>query len=85
MPICSYLVIPQEGAVVRVHARLAEMPECEVVQADNHDLLLLVTETSTPVHEETLRARLETTDGIQALLLTFGELDPGGPDSRSHL
>ena len=83
MPICSYLVIPQEGAMDRVSAHLAMMPACEVVRAENRPALLLVTETQGQAEESALRSVLEATDGIQALLLTFGEIEtPGevGPD-----
>jgi len=76
MPICSYLVIPEEGATDRVRADLAGIPECEVVRAENRDVLLLVTETPGLEEEDALRAAVEAMDGIQALLLTFGEIDP---------
>jgi nitrate reductase NapAB chaperone NapD len=76
MPICSYLVIPEEGATDRVRADLAGIPECEVVRAENRDVLLLVTETPGLEEEHALRMAVEAMDGIQALLLTFGEIDP---------
>lgn len=79
MPICSYLVIPREGDVDRVHGRLADLPECEVVRAENRDVLILVTETEGLEEEEELRSSVEAMDGIQALLLTFGEIDPDTP------
>lgn len=79
MPICSYLVIPREGDVDRVHGRLADLPECEVVRAENQDVLILVTETEGLEEEEELRSSVEAMDGIQALLLTFGEIDPDTP------
>lgn len=76
MPICSYLVIPEAGASERVQARLARIPECEVVAAQNRDLLILVTETEGLEEEDDLRGTVESMDGIEALLLTFGEIDP---------
>lgn len=76
MPICSYLVLPEAGAVERVADALGRMPECEVVPALNRDVLLLVTETSGLEEEETLRRRVESMDGVEALVLTFGEIDP---------
>jgi nitrate reductase NapAB chaperone NapD len=79
MPICSYLVIPREGDVDRVHGRLADLPACEVVRAENRDLLILVTDTEGLEEEEDLRSSVEAMDGIQALLLTFGEIDPDTP------
>lgn len=76
MPICSYLVIPEEGATRRVRDRLARIPECDVVAARNRDVLILVTETDGLREEEDLRSSVEAMEGIQALLLTFGEIDP---------
>ena len=76
MPICSYLVIPREGDVERVHRRLAARPQCDVVRADNRDVLILVTETGGLEEESELRSSVEAMDGIEALFLTFGEIDP---------
>ncbi|MDH3272347.1 MAG: chaperone NapD [Gemmatimonadota bacterium] len=77
MPICSYLVLTEPGATTAVADRLERMPRCDVVRAKNRDLLLLVTDTPGLREEETLRSRIEATEGIQALLLTFGEVVPG--------
>lgn len=76
MPICSYVVIPDEGAAETVRDRLAAMTGCDVAMAQNRDLLLLVTDTPGLEAEEGLRSSIEAMDGIQALLLTFGEIDP---------
>ena len=76
MPICSYLVIPEEGASERVRDRLVGLSECDVARSENSDVLLLVTDTSGLEEEHDLRSRLEAMEGIQALLLTFGEIDP---------
>jgi nitrate reductase NapAB chaperone NapD len=74
--ICSYLVIPEDGASVLVAERLATLPGCDVVPAENRDVLILVTDTPGLEEESALRRRVEALDGIQALLLTFGEIDP---------
>ena len=76
MPICSYLVIPEEGGAESVHDRLAAVPGCDVARAENRDVLILVTDTPGLEEEDDLRTRLEAMDGIQALLMTFGEIDP---------
>jgi len=76
MPICSYLVIPEEGATDRVRDGLAGVPGCEVERAENRDVLILVTDTPGLEEEGRLRSRVEAMEGIQALLLTFGEIDP---------
>jgi len=76
MPICSYLVVPEEGAVDGVFERLASLPGCDVTRAENRDVVILVTETPGLEEENDLRSRVEAMEGIQALLLTFGEIDP---------
>jgi nitrate reductase NapAB chaperone NapD len=76
MPVCSYLVIPETGAVERLAARLAALPGCEVAPAENRDLLLLVTDTPDTETDRKLRRTVEDMEGIHALVLTFGEIDP---------
>jgi nitrate reductase NapAB chaperone NapD len=76
MTICGYLVLTEPGAAPAVAGRIAALPGCEVVRAQRHDLLLLVTETAGADADERLRARLESTAGVSALLLTFGQLHP---------
>lgn len=77
MPICSYLMIPEPGTKARVQERLDGIAGCEVVPAENRDILILVTETEDRTAEDALRARLETLDGVRALMQTFGEVEVG--------
>lgn len=76
MPVCSYLVIAEEGAREAVRRSLEALPACDVLPAENQEVLILVTDTDGLAEEEALRASVEAMDGIQALLLTFGEIDP---------
>jgi len=76
MPICSYLVIPREGAASGIAAGLGELPGCDVVAAREGDVLLLVTETESPAADRALRTRIEQLEGVRGLVLTFGEIDP---------
>lgn len=76
MPICSYLIIPDAGMADDVVERLAGLPGCDVTRAENRDVVILVTETPGLEEENDLRLRVEAMEGIQALLLTFGEIDP---------
>jgi nitrate reductase NapAB chaperone NapD len=75
MPICSYLVMPEPGATDAVRERLSALPGCDVLQAENRDLLVLVTDTADRAAEAALRARVEALEGIGALVLTFGEVE----------
>lgn len=76
MPICSYLVITDEGEARTVSQRLAGLPSCASVAATNRDVVILVTETQSLEEEGELRSSVEAMPGIQALLMTFGEIDP---------
>jgi nitrate reductase NapAB chaperone NapD len=82
MAVCSYLVIPADGAADAVAGRLSELPGCEVTRAENRDLLLLVTETDGPGEESELRAKLEGVDDVLAMIFTFGEIDAEAAGER---
>lgn len=83
MPICSYLAVPIAGEAESLSARLGAMPGCEVIRATNRDVMVLLTETSGGAEEEALRSRIQTTEGLAALVLTFGEIEaePSGGES----
>lgn len=76
MPVCGYVVVPREGKLDELCRALSATPACTVALADNADLLLLVTVTEGAEEDERLRAHLQAMPQIQALLLTFGEVDP---------
>lgn len=76
MTILSYLVLCEPGAAPGLNGRLAALPGCDVVSAQDHDLLLLVTESAGPEQDATLRERLQAMEGVSALVLTFGNVDP---------
>jgi len=79
MPVCSYLVVPSGNAAPAVRERLEALTGCEVVPAENHDLLLLVTDTAGPEEERALQATVSGIEGIGTLVLVFGEVEPGAP------
>lgn len=81
MPVCSYLVIPEEGAGEALSRRLSALPGCDVTRATNREMLLLVTDTPGPEEDDILRGTLEEMEGIQALVLAFGEVDPETPQA----
>ena len=45
MPVFSYLAYPEKGQKAALEKALLALPHCEVMPADNADLLLLVTDT----------------------------------------
>jgi nitrate reductase NapAB chaperone NapD len=75
MPVCSYLVVPAPGAADSVAERLSALPGCDMARSENRNVLLLVTDTPGPEEDAELRATLERMEGIQALVLSFGEID----------
>ena len=76
MPVCGYVVLPRPGALEDAARDLRDIEGCEVFPAENDELLLLVTESDSVQHDQELRQRVNGVPGIQALLLTFGEIDP---------
>jgi nitrate reductase NapAB chaperone NapD len=76
VPVCGYVVIPEDGSGRTLARKLAGFPGCDVARAENRELLLLVTDTPGAEEDRALRRRLEAMDGIRALVLAFGEIDP---------
>ena len=74
MPICSYVVQPVAGAATRLEQALNAMDGCEAKTADNHDILVLVTETDSPDEEKRLRETLQGMPDIACLTLAFGHV-----------
>ena len=74
MPICSYVVYPVPGRMRPLMETLKFMRGCEVTPATDHELLILVTETSSPQEENLLQEKLNHQDDIECLALTFGEI-----------
>jgi len=76
MPIRSYVVLPAVGARDAVAKRLQSIPACDVLPAQNRDLLLLVTDTASREDDEALSDTVRGVRGVRSLVLTFGEVDP---------
>jgi nitrate reductase NapAB chaperone NapD len=76
VPICSYVVFPAPGRTDVLARTLGDFEGCTVEVAENREMLLLVTETSSPEADRVLRTRVEAEPDIEALVLAFGEIDP---------
>jgi nitrate reductase NapAB chaperone NapD len=72
MPIFSYLATPKEGARDRLCADLVALAHCQIIPADNHELIVLVTDTPNETTEETLQESLKNLQSLQSLDLAFG-------------
>ena len=72
MPIFSYLAVPKNGATEDMCADLATLPHCEIIPADNQEVVVLVTDTPDKATEEALQKSLNEIQSLQSLSLTFG-------------
>ena len=72
MPIKSYLVHPQEGKKSNVSQALSALDQCNVVPAENEDILVLVTDTASKQEEESLKEKLESIKDIKLMALVSG-------------
>lgn len=76
MPIFSYLAIPRAGAKELLSTALSRLSYCTVVPADNHDVVVLVTDTPDQSAEEALQKELQVLPLLQSLSLVFGYDQP---------
>jgi len=72
MPIFSYLAIPRDGAKAELCAELTRLPHCRIIPADNHQVVVLITDTPDEATEEALQESLKNLQSLQSLDLTFG-------------
>ncbi|WP_136465246.1 chaperone NapD [Flagellimonas onchidii] len=72
MPIKSYLVHPAEGKKETLTNELSNMQHCEVVPAENEEVLILITETDSKQEEEELKQNLEKISDIKLMALVSG-------------
>ena len=72
MPIFSYLAIPRENARDSLCAELSGLKYCQVIPAENQDVVILVTDTPDETIEKHLQKTLKNLQSLQSLSLTFG-------------
>lgn len=72
MPIFSYLATPKDGARETLCADLTALAHCQIIPADNHELIVLITDTPNETTEETLQESLKNLQSLQSLDLAFG-------------
>lgn len=82
MPIFGYLAIPEPGERDVLCAKLQALPFCEVIPAENRDVLVLVTDTPNEDLERQLQTSLKSLDSLQSLSMTFGHNDEQQPQKR---
>lgn len=72
MAIKSYLIYPKAGKKDTVQQELHTKPECSVIPALNQDVLVLVTDTTSPTHEKSLEGWLDAMPDISNKALVSG-------------
>ncbi|MDE1208317.1 hypothetical protein [Tenacibaculum larymnensis] len=72
MPIKSYLAHPHDGKKEELIKALSTLKECDVLPAENKDVLVLVTETETKAEEDILKQKLEAISSLKLLAMVSG-------------
>lgn len=72
MPIFSYLAIPKNGAMQALCTELTAIDGCEIIPAENQEVIVIVTETPDEKAEEKLQVTLKNLPNLQSLSLAFG-------------
>jgi len=75
MPVFSYLAYPVRGAKKTLFNDLAALDHCEVMPAENEEVLILVTDTPNEEKEKALQKKLKELKSLQSLGMTFGHGD----------
>ncbi len=75
MPVFSYIAYPVAGEKQRLCRELAALEHCQVIPADNEEIVILVTETCNREQEEKLHTRLNKIESLQSLAMTYGHMD----------
>lgn len=72
MPIKSYLAHPEEGRKEELIKAISEFKECEVIPAENENVLVVITETEDENQEANLKIKLDTIPSLKLLALVSG-------------
>lgn len=72
MPVFSYLAIPKKGLKDSLCTELAALEYCQIIPAQNQDVIVLVTDTPDVEREESLQHQLKNISTLQSLSLSFG-------------
>jgi nitrate reductase NapAB chaperone NapD len=75
MPVFSYLAYPEKGSRQKLLNDLSLLDHCEVMPAENEEILILVTDTPNEKSEKALQKKLKTLNSLESLNMTFGHTD----------
>ena len=72
MPVFSYLAYPSPGQKEGLVEDLTALDYCEVMPAENKEVLILVTDTPDENQEKALQEKLKKLKSLESLAMTFG-------------
>ena len=72
MPIKSYLAHPHDNKKQELIEALSTIEQCEVLPAQNKDILVIVTETEDKIEDEFLKEKLEAIPSLKLLAMVSG-------------
>lgn len=72
MPIKSYLAHPHKGKKTELIEALTALNECDVIPAQNEDLLIVVTDTQDKIEEDILKEKLDAIESLKLLAMVSG-------------
>ena len=72
MPIKSYLAHPHDGKKEALIKALSQLNNCDVIPAENKDLLIVVTDTNNKIEDEQLKEKIEALDSLKLLAMVSG-------------
>ena len=75
MPIKSYLAFPQDDYKEELKLELEKIDGCEAIEAENKDLLIVVTESSDEKKDDILLAKIRDTKFLKHISLVAGFKD----------
>ncbi|OEK08181.1 hypothetical protein A8C32_01585 [Flavivirga aquatica] len=72
MPIKSYLAHPHNGKKEILTKAINALEHCEVIPAENENLLIVVTETDNKEQEDLLKEKIENIESLKLLAMVSG-------------
>ena len=72
MPIFSYLAIPKKDSRESLCEELSALDHCQIIPADNQDVVVLITDTPDDHIEKQLQHTIKSLPSLQSLSLAFG-------------
>jgi nitrate reductase NapAB chaperone NapD len=72
MPIKSYLAHPHDGKKEELLQALSSLSNCEVIPAENKELLIVVTDTNNKLEDENLKEKIDAIESLKLLAMVSG-------------